>query len=103
MAIRKILKANENKEILSTVSKTVTEFDDNLGLLIDDMIDTMISANGCGLAAPQVGILKRVFVICVDGETVYEFVNPQIIKTIGSQCEQEGCLSMPGLNGFVER
>lgn len=105
MAIRKILKTAhaEDREILSTVSKRIMDFDQRLSILIDDMIDTMISANGCGLAAPQVGILKRVFVICVDGETMYEFVNPIIIKTFGIQCEPEGCLSMPGLNGIVER
>jgi len=103
MAKRNIVKINDSQHTLNTVCKAVTQFDDRLAVLIDDMIETMIDANGCGLAAPQVGILKRVFVICVDGETVYEFVNPEIIKTIGKQHEYEGCLSIPNFRGVVPR
>lgn len=70
--------------------------------LIDDMFDTMYEANGVGLAAPQVGILKRVVVIDTDG-TGYVLINPEIIETDGTQTGQEGCLSLPGKYGIVTR
>ncbi|MCL2599099.1 MAG: peptide deformylase [Firmicutes bacterium] len=103
MAIRQIVKVNNGKEVLANTSKPVEQFDSKLADLIDDMLDTMVAANGVGLAAVQVGILKRVFVVCVDGETAYEFVNPQIVGTVGEQCETEGCLSVPGVQGVVKR
>ncbi|MGN0164396.1 MAG: peptide deformylase, partial [Candidatus Ornithomonoglobus sp.] len=76
--------------------------DEKLGILLDDMYDTMTKAEGVGLAAPQVGILKRVVVIDI-GEGRIELINPEIIEASGSQNGAEGCLSFPGLYGEVER
>lgn len=101
MATRGIVKLGE--DILRRRAREVTEFDARLGCLIDDMFETMTKANGVGLAAPQVGILKRVCVVCVDGETKFELVNPVILKESGSQVGPEGCLSVPGRNGYVKR
>lgn len=101
MAIRQIVKAGD--ETLRLVCREVTEFDAKLGELIDDMYETMFFEDGVGLAAPQVGILKRVCVVCVDGKTKYELVNPVILKTRGVQVGGEGCLSVPGRHGMVER
>lgn len=101
MAIRNILKIGN--PTLREQCKTVTEFDDHLATLIDDMKETMIAADGVGLAAPQVGIIKRVVVISRDHETFYELVNPVITKRSGSQINTEGCLSVPGKHGSVER
>lgn len=100
MALREIRK--DGDEILSKKCKEVTVFDHKLHILLDDMYETMNKANGVGLAAPQVGILKRVVVIDV-GQGRIELINPQIIKTEGSQTGSEGCLSFPGLFGEVER
>lgn len=100
MALREIRK--DGDEILSKKCKEVTVFDHKLHILLDDMYDTMNKANGVGLAAPQVGILKRVVVIDI-GQGRIELINPQIIKTEGSQTGSEGCLSFPGLFGEVER
>lgn len=100
MAIRQIREKDD--EVLHKVCKTVTKFDKKLGILIDDMYDTMKERDGVGLAAPQVGILKRVVVIDV-GEGRIELVNPVIIKQEGSQTGNEGCLSVPGVWGEVER
>ena len=71
--------------------------------LIEDMIDTMYEANGVGLAAPQVGVLKRVVVIDTTGEGPYVFINPRIVESSGEQTGQEGCLSVPGKSGEVTR
>lgn len=101
MATRGIVKLGEN--ILRSKSREVIDFNDRLGVLIDDMFETMFKENGVGLAAPQVGLLKRVCVVCTDGETKYELVNPVIVKTSGMQVGQEGCLSIPGRNGNVAR
>lgn len=101
MATRNIVKIGD--PILREKCREVTTFDDRLGQLIDDMTETMFKAEGVGLAAPQVGILKRVCVVCVDGETVYELVNPVIVRASGSQTGPEGCLSIPGRSGQVER
>ena len=101
MAIRNIIK--EGNPALREVCKEVTVFDDKLGELIDDMVDTMFKANGVGLAAPQISILKRVVVVSVDGKTIYEMVNPKITMTTGSQLSNEGCLSVPDRYGVVER
>lgn len=102
MALRNIVKVGDG--ILRERSREVTEFNDRLGKLIDDMIETMIGSDGAGLAAPQVGILKRVCVVSVDGgETVYELVNPVIKKASGKQCGPEGCLSIPNVHGDVVR
>lgn len=82
--------------------RVVEKFDDRLGALIDDMFDTMYEADGVGLAAPQVGILRRVVVIDT-GEQKLELVNPEIISSSGSYGAMEGCLSFPGQSGYVER
>lgn len=102
MAIREIVKLGD--EVLRMKSKEVTNFGPNLGVLIDDMFDTMFKADGVGLAAPQVGILRRICVVSVDGgATKYELVNPVILKSSGVQHGAEGCLSCPGRSGVVER
>ncbi|MBQ8882891.1 MAG: peptide deformylase, partial [Clostridia bacterium] len=85
--------------ILREKCRIVDKFDENLAQLIDDMTETMFKANGVGLAAPQVGILNRVAVVCTDGETVYELVNPVIVSESGKQIGPEGCLSVPGRQG----
>lgn len=101
MAIRMILK--ENDEMLRKISKPVTEFDDRLGVLLDDMKETMIKADGAGLAGVQVGILKRLFVMNA-GKEFRECINPQILKQEGiNKIKVEGCLSVPGKCGIVER
>ena len=102
MAIRTIRK--EEDPVLRKISKPVEKIDDKIRILVEDMIDTMYDADGVGLAAPQIGILKRVAVIDVYDETgVKVLINPEIIKTEGQQCEVEGCLSIPGKNGKVNR
>jgi len=91
-------------EILSKKSKDVTSFDDKLWVLLDDMYDTLISYNGVGIAAVQVGILRRVIVIdMADMETPLELINPEIVTVKGRQRELEGCLSVPGEWGYVNR
>ena len=100
MAIRNIVK--EGDEILNKKCRPVVKFDGKLGELLDDMAETMHLANGVGLAAPQVGMLRRVVVIDV-GEGVIELVNPQIIAYSGEQEEIEGCLSFPGQWGIAKR
>ena len=102
MAIREIVKLGD--EVLRTRAKEVTEFDEHLGVLIDDMFDTMFKADGVGLAAPQIGILRRICVVSVDGgKTKYELVNPVIVKSSGVQHGAEGCLSCPGWSAIVAR
>ena len=88
--------------ILTKKAKPIRIFDDTLETLIDDMIETMRSHEGVGLAAPQVGSLKRVVVIDV-GEGIVELVNPEIVSADGIQKREEGCLSIPGVRGVVER
>ena len=100
MALREIRKKDD--EVLYKECKEVKAFDEKLAILLDDMYDTMKAAEGVGLAAPQVGILKRCAVIDI-GEGKIELVNPVITKTAGSQIGQEGCLSVPGVYGDVER
>ncbi len=100
MAIRQIREKDD--EILSKVCKTVVNFDNKLAILLDDMYDTMNDRNGVGLAAPQVGILKRAVVIDI-GEGRIELINPEIIAAEGTQNGSEGCLSVPGVWGEVER
>ncbi len=92
MAIRNILKNDD--PTLRKVCRPVTEFNERLWQLLDDMADTMHDANGVGLAGPQVGILRRVFVMDL-GDGVIEAINPEIISTRGKQTGQEGCLSFP--------
>jgi len=100
MAIRQIVK--EGDSVLSKKCRVVEKFDDKLATLIDDMVETMHRANGVGLAAPQVGILRRVVVIDI-GEGVIELVNPKIIAYSGEQESLEGCLSCPGEWGITRR
>lgn len=102
MARRKIYQVGD--DTLRQVSKPVTEFDDKLSALIDDMIDTLTFADGAGLAAPQIGILKRIFVASFDGcKTFVEAVNPVIVSAKGKRVEYEGCLSIPNIRDSVER
>lgn len=89
-------------EILRKKCKSVGEINDRILTLLDDMAETMYAANGVGLAAPQVGVLRRVVVIDV-GEGLIELINPVIIEQSGAQCGNEGCLSVPGKQGQVTR
>ena len=98
--VRKIITLGD--ETLRKVSKPMPKFDLRLWLLLRDMADTMYKAEGVGLAAPQVGILRRVVVIDV-GKGLIELVNPEIIATEGEQAGPEGCLSVPGRQGHVVR
>ena len=100
MAKRNIVKVGE--DILRKKCREVTAFDDKLWVLLDDMYETMKDANGCGIAGPQVGILRRVVVIDI-GEGPIELVNPVITSVKGKQREVEGCLSVPGQWGYVTR
>ena len=100
MALRNIVKVGD--DILKKKCREVTVFDDKLWVLLDDMLETMREANGVGLAAPQVGILRRVVVIDV-GDGLIELINPVITSMRGKQREVEGCLSAPGQWGFVTR
>ena len=100
MAIRKIVEIGDDK--LRKTAKRVEKFDLRLRLLLKDMADTMRKAEGVGLAAPQVGILRRVVVVDI-GEGLVELVNPGIIATEGEECGPEGCLSIPGRSGLVIR
>ena len=101
MAIRTIREIGD--PVLNKVSKEVTEITPRIADLIDDMFETMYEANGVGLAAPQVGILKRIVVIDTTGEDQILLINPRIVETSGEQTGQEGCLSVPGKSGIVTR
>ena len=101
MAIRKIVKLGED-DILRKHCRKVDKFDRRLAVLLDDMAETLYDADGAGLAAPQVGILKRAVVIDV-GEGLIELVNPEILSSEGEQMCVEGCLSVPGRRGRVLR
>ena len=101
MAIRNIVTSED--PILSKPCRTVEEFDDKLGQLIDDMFETLEKAKGLGLAAPQVGVLRRVCVVLDEEDQLIELVNPEIIYTEGEQTGLEGCLSVPGKYGVVTR
>lgn len=101
MAIRNIREIGE--EVLTKKSREVTEMTPRIRELIEDMLETMYEANGVGLAAPQVGVLKRIVVIDVTGEDPYILINPRIVETSGEQTGPEGCLSVPGKSGQVTR
>ena len=101
MAIRNIREMGD--PILNKTCKAVTEVTPRIRELIEDMLDTMYEANGVGLAAPQVGILKRIVVVDVTGEDPYILINPKILEISGEQTGQEGCLSVPGKCGIVTR
>ena len=100
MGIRNIL--TDKEPALHKVCKPVRSFDSRLHKLLDDMKDTLLESNGVGLAAPQVGILRRV-VIVDTGEEMLELINPELVETDGEQVGAEGCLSVPGRYGLVKR
>lgn len=100
MALRNIVK--DGDEVLRKACRPVTEFNERLHILLDDMKETLINANGAGLAAPQVGILRRVALVSVD-EDYFELINPEIIEVSGEETSAEGCLSIPGVVGTVSR
>lgn len=102
MAIRSIRKVGD--PILRKICKPQENFDARLGLLVQDMIETMYEADGVGLAAPQIGVMKRIIVVDVYDETgVKVLINPEIIETRGEQYDLEACLSVPGRSGYVKR
>ncbi len=101
MAKLKIVKFGD--PMLRKVSRPVTEITPRIITLLDDMIETMRAADGCGLAAVQVGVLRRIAVVEVEEGNVIELINPKIIAFAGEQNEQEGCLSNPGEYGVTKR
>ncbi|WP_029230748.1 peptide deformylase [Butyrivibrio sp. VCB2006] len=101
MAIRTIREYGD--DVLAKNCKEVKEITPRIKELVEDMFETMYEANGVGLAAPQVGILKRIFVIDCTGEDPLVFINPEILETSGEQTGYEGCLSIPGKSGVVTR
>lgn len=101
MAIRTIL--TEGDPVLNKVCHPVTRFDEKLGDLLDDLKETLAAANGLGLAAPQVGILRRAVIVVDDSGEMLELVNPEITDQKGEQDGLEGCLSVPGKWGYVKR
>ena len=102
MALRNIVTVGDS--VLSKTCRPVTKFDKRLHTLLDDMADTLDEAQGAGLAAPQVGVLRRVVLVDVGDEAGYlELINPEIIETDGEQTGLEGCLSVPGKWGIVTR
>lgn len=100
MALRNIV--TEGDSVLRKKCREVKDFDERLHTLLDDMNDTLVLANGVGLAAPQVGILKRIAIVSVEPD-FYELINPEIIAVEGEQTGPEGCLSIPGVYGSVSR
>ena len=101
MSIRKIL--NDQDPALHKKCHYVTTFDDKLHTLLDDLKETLADANGAGLAAPQVGIMRRAVIVVTDDGEMLELVNPEIVSQEGEQDGLEGCLSLPGLWGYVKR
>lgn len=102
MALRNIVTVGDN--VLNKVCRPVTKFDRRLHILLDDMAETLDDAQGAGLAAPQVGVLRRVVLVDVGDESGYlELINPEIVETSGEQSGLEGCLSVPGKWGIVTR
>lgn len=102
MALREIVKYGD--DILRKKCRPITAFDEKLWTLLEDMKETLAEAQGAGLAAPQVGMLRRICIIDVrDNHGVYELINPEIVSVEGTQCGNEGCLSLPGEWQEVER
>ena len=102
MALRKIVEQGD--ECLTKVCRPVTEFNSRLHELLDDMVETLADANGAGLAAPQVGVLRRVCIVMDEDSGEYiELINPEIVAQSGEQTGLEGCLSVPGKWGIVTR
>ena len=102
MGVIQIVKEADNEEFLRKKSREVTEITPRIITLLDDMIDTMRNANGCGLAAVQVGVLRRIVVIETE-DGLFELINPVIVKKSGCQESAEGCLSLPGKWGLTKR
>lgn len=100
MALRNIVQIGD--ETLRKKSFEVTDFGEKTSQLLDDMKETLIKAQGVGLAAPQIGILRRVFIVMIDND-YFECINPEIVKQSGKQVGEEGCLSVKGKYGTVER
>ena len=101
MALRTIL--TQGDPTLAKTSRPVEKFDERLHILLDDMKETLADANGAGLAAPQIGILRRVVVVVDDNDEMVELVNPVLVHVEGEQTGLEGCLSVPGKYGVVTR
>lgn len=101
MALRNIVL--EGDPILRKHCREVDQVDDRIRMILDDMVETMREARGVGLAAPQIGMMRRMFVAEPEQGRLYCFVNPQIVEAEGSQIGDEGCLSVPGYQGTVER
>ena len=101
MALREILKRGD--PVLNKKAHPVTKFDEKLHSLLDDMHETLDEASGAGLAAPQVGILRRVVLVADGDDEIMELINPTIVAAEGAQDGLEGCLSVPGYWGFVKR
>ncbi len=101
MALRNV--RIDGDEILRKKSREVDKIDERILTLLDDMVDTMYEKDGIGLAAPQIGILKRLVVIQVDDENLYKMINPKITKSSGEDVDAEGCLSVPNRRGEVPR
>lgn len=102
MAIRNIVQ--DGDPILNKTCRPVEKFDEKLAILLDDMIETVLAANGAGLAANQVGILRRaIIVVNIEDDSIIELVNPEILESDGEQDGVEGCLSFPGQYGMVKR
>jgi peptide deformylase len=101
MSIVKIL--TQDDPALSKICHPVTKFDERLWGLLEDMRDTLIESNGVGLAAPQIGIIRRVVLVINDQDEIMEIINPEIIEQRGEQEGFEGCLSVPGMSGVVKR
>ncbi|MFA7197071.1 MAG: peptide deformylase [Anaerovoracaceae bacterium] len=100
MALRNIV--TEGDDVLRKHAREVLEINDRIRDITEDMVQTMRAEHGLGLAAPQVGILRRIIVIEMDGQ-LYQLINPEIVETRGEQFEEEGCLSVPGMIGRVRR
>lgn len=101
MALRHIV--TEGDEILRKTARPVAEVTERIRTTLEDMVETMRHSKGVGLAAPQIGVMRRMFVAEPEPDEVYFMVNPEIIEAEGSVTDQEGCLSVPGLVGMVER
>ncbi len=101
MALRNIV--TEGDPILRKRCREVTEINDRIRTILDDMLETMRMEHGVGIAAPQVGIMRRMFIIEPEEGKVIEMINPEITEQSGTQSDDEGCLSVPGLIGTVER
>lgn len=100
MAIRNIV--TQGDAILGKRCREVTDINDHVRMILDDMLETLHQEQGIGIAAPQVGILRRMFIIDLEDQ-VYELINPEFVEQEGSQFEEEACLSVPGLAGRVKR